>query len=442
MFNFPWSNFHELNLDWILKVVKEAKDVWTQGRTDIDYAVATADEAKEIATQAAQAQVADNSVSTSKIQDGAVTNVKLADDSVSSAKLIDYSVTASKIGTGVVTTRKIADGNVTKAKLSADVQKTLDLADMANHRFLYIGDSYEYVTTERWTDIVDAGLGVSNSVVVAQGGYGFNPSNGKTWISLLQNTTIANENTITDILICGGANDAWTASFAGIPTAITAFASYCRGRFTGLKNIYLAFAGNSFKTYGEKTNMCRVFRAYTLGAKYNNIVFLNGVENTLLDPTLVQNIDNNDYIHPTINGVREIGYNLVSAINTGYARNIHEERGITFTKNTLLFNSGTFNITETLIDDNLAFTVPDISCTPLSSVSGFITLATCPELSNMILGGKYYDVSLRIPGSTITATLLMHTNYNTLGLILPGGVTISSAFTIVGFSAVQNQFSL
>ena len=26
MFNFPWSNFHELNLDWILAVVKEAKE--------------------------------------------------------------------------------------------------------------------------------------------------------------------------------------------------------------------------------------------------------------------------------------------------------------------------------------------------------------------------------------------------------------------------------
>ena len=30
MFNFPWTNFHELNLDWILSVVKEAKEVFDE----------------------------------------------------------------------------------------------------------------------------------------------------------------------------------------------------------------------------------------------------------------------------------------------------------------------------------------------------------------------------------------------------------------------------
>ena len=31
MFNFPWSNFHELNLDWILSVVKEAQEIFVKG---------------------------------------------------------------------------------------------------------------------------------------------------------------------------------------------------------------------------------------------------------------------------------------------------------------------------------------------------------------------------------------------------------------------------
>ena len=32
MFRFPFTNFHELNLDWILSVVKEAKTVFDSGR--------------------------------------------------------------------------------------------------------------------------------------------------------------------------------------------------------------------------------------------------------------------------------------------------------------------------------------------------------------------------------------------------------------------------
>ena len=53
MFNFPWSNFHELNLDWILSVVKEAKEIFVKGEGDIQHAVETADQALETAEQAA-----------------------------------------------------------------------------------------------------------------------------------------------------------------------------------------------------------------------------------------------------------------------------------------------------------------------------------------------------------------------------------------------------
>lgn len=159
MFNFPWTNFHELNLDWILSVVKEAKEVFDNGRSDIDYAVSTADEAKEIATQAAEATIADNSISTSKLQNGAVTNAKLANNSVTTANIVDRtiigndiaentiesynikngtiigadiaentitydnlaagSVVNSKIADNAVTTPKISDGSVTEAKLDS-----------------------------------------------------------------------------------------------------------------------------------------------------------------------------------------------------------------------------------------------------------------------------------------------------------------------------------
>ena len=67
MFNFPWSNFHELNLDWILSVVKEAKEIFVKGEGDIQHAVETADQALETAEQAAAGVIADGAVTIPKI---------------------------------------------------------------------------------------------------------------------------------------------------------------------------------------------------------------------------------------------------------------------------------------------------------------------------------------------------------------------------------------
>lgn len=67
MFNFPWSNFHELNLDWILSVVKEAKEIFVKGEGDIQHAVETADQALETAEQAAAGVIADGAVTIPKL---------------------------------------------------------------------------------------------------------------------------------------------------------------------------------------------------------------------------------------------------------------------------------------------------------------------------------------------------------------------------------------
>lgn len=109
MFKFPFTNFHELNLDWILSVVKEAKEVFDNGRTDIDYAVETADEAKTIAEQAAQATIPDGAVTTIKLANEAVTAPKIATGAVTSGKLANESVTLSKLANGTIIRRNMLD---------------------------------------------------------------------------------------------------------------------------------------------------------------------------------------------------------------------------------------------------------------------------------------------------------------------------------------------
>jgi hypothetical protein len=87
------------------------------------------------------ANVADNTVTTTKIADGSVSTAKLADISVSTVKLADGAVTSVKIGTNAVgntnivdsavATSKIADLNVTTGKLADGAVSTPKLADGA-----------------------------------------------------------------------------------------------------------------------------------------------------------------------------------------------------------------------------------------------------------------------------------------------------------------------
>ena len=102
MFLFPFSNLHELNLDWILSQVKKFSELIPPMSTAVEQveqlsgevaqavedaqtaiedatdAVEIAQEAKDIAEQAVQGTIADGAVTTVKLADGAVTFPKLA----------------------------------------------------------------------------------------------------------------------------------------------------------------------------------------------------------------------------------------------------------------------------------------------------------------------------------------------------------------------------
>lgn len=118
MFKFPFTNFHELNLDWILSVVKQFADLVpsmqtavedaeeatttssqaiaksTEALTKSNTAIETANEAKEIAEEAAQGVIVDGAVTTIKIADGAVTIPKLAP---ALQEYINYGIVSSNL---------------------------------------------------------------------------------------------------------------------------------------------------------------------------------------------------------------------------------------------------------------------------------------------------------------------------------------------------------
>lgn len=169
MFIFPWSNLHELNLDWILAQVKKFADLVppmssavetveslsddveqavedaATALEDANEAIQTAEEAKEIAEQAAQGTIADGAVTTPKLADEAVTTAKIDDDAVTTEKIDDDAVTTAKIDDGAVTTAKIANGAVTENKLSAEfLNRFYSIAQnrLHNKKIAIYGDSW------------------------------------------------------------------------------------------------------------------------------------------------------------------------------------------------------------------------------------------------------------------------------------------------------------
>ena len=155
MFKFPFTNFHELNLDWVLSVVKKFADLIPPMETAVDdvqtalgdateavqkaesavtsanEAVETANEAKEIAREAVQGIIPNGAVTTPKLADGAVVGIKIANGAVNSEQLYDGAVRTSKIYDGAVTTPKIADNAVTALKIADNAITTAKIANEA-----------------------------------------------------------------------------------------------------------------------------------------------------------------------------------------------------------------------------------------------------------------------------------------------------------------------
>lgn len=124
MFKFPYTNLHELNLDWILDKVKTLVENNDEFNDKADYAVETADEAKTIAEQAAQATIADGAVTTPKLANEAVTSPKIADGAITALKYALSSIPTSALSEGCVTSNKILDGTITENDISANAITT------------------------------------------------------------------------------------------------------------------------------------------------------------------------------------------------------------------------------------------------------------------------------------------------------------------------------
>ena len=247
-FMFPWSNFHELNLDWILSVVKEAKEIFVKGAGDIQHAVETADQALETAEQAAAGVIADGAVTIPKVNDEVFNLI---------AYIVSGSVNAVAIPVGsLVILRKstvygVTDGIYVAAAdipassviTAADLTQPLPLPDAGglNYVLSKISDTDTAINAiERGLVIVVDGNNATSSVPVGALAYLKNNENG------LQEGIYANISN-TPYPTTGGTADANV--FSAVPNVLNSIKEITGdGVLTGFTATDLTGAANELKT--------------------------------------------------------------------------------------------------------------------------------------------------------------------------------------------------
>lgn len=196
------------------------------------------------------------------------------------------------------------------------VGNRLSLLD--NRRYVFIGDSYAQATVN-WIDIVIADLGLTlgtNAFKISAASRGFigdpNQSGDMSYLGLLQANidNITDLNTITDIVVCGGINDAYASSYgADLMNAVTAFASYCK---THMPNAIVHCGLIGFSTDKdilanlEKVNYCYTQAISEYGTMIPNAHLLFHFSYWM-----------SDSVHPNSVGMTAIGRGISSYLRTG-----------------------------------------------------------------------------------------------------------------------------
>lgn len=267
---------------------------------------------------------------------------------------------------------------------------------LVNKRYIFIGDSYE--GTSNWGETLAADLGMNstfsqvnvqlkknadNTVYIASyGGMGFtNTGSGADpdvngFLSLLQNAYpyIENYDTITDIVVLGGANDAfWAMTDAYVTAHMDDFADYAEEKFTAAK-LWLGFIARIRGTNPSNIVFKDILTAYYNYSSSKRFTYMHGIESSLY---IVDSLLRADNLHPDVAGGNIIAKNAAQIIKNGNCVNIWN--GIDL-PSTVVIDNGTsdtgINFKQVLVDGNTKhFDVDIFNWRPTNSaIAGDFTL--------------------------------------------------------------------
>lgn len=267
-------------------------------------------------------------------------------------------------------------------------ETTTRLNDIEGDITVFIGDSYGADNNSGWVKYYCQSQGLTlntNAFNYCYGGAGFTTSgtNFKTELESANyyHTNHNNSNQVKRIVCCGGWND--RGQYTDIEGAISTFMTYAKNHFPNAK-VYIGMIGNTSIIDDTAGNVhwrdwlqVQILPAYRSCTKYG-ATYLDGVEGIMhQDYTLFSS----DYIHPTDDGYKLLGYGIFQAVTSGqYAPSLSNRYiGIS--------SSSTYLSLDTNIDStsNLSITVFTKDGMNYFNASGDIKFTTPVSTTNKTL---------------------------------------------------------
>lgn len=259
----PYTNYHDLNLDWILKVMKDF---------NIKY----------------------NNIDTT------ITEGKETLDNTISQGLTDIQIAKSQA-----------------------INQMNNIAENYSKRYIILGDSYGNRTNGNGQNYYQ--LLIALGVITSENSYFNNvagaafihPEPDHTFKYLLESLNVDNPETVTDIIIECGANDNFH-EFSPLITAMVEFYTYAHLHFP-LAKIQLFACGLTMTPDAIIAREDATLQAFRESSSFG-FVFIPNSECVLYNTTYMES----DRCHPNASGVTQITWGLAQAIRSGYCDTRHK----------------------------------------------------------------------------------------------------------------------
>lgn len=295
-------------------------------------------------------------------------------------------------------------------------------------RIIFVTDSYgNYPSPEdNWITRLTRKLGVTNYINITMGSTGFitTPS----WQTLLQNKDVESPETITHIIVGGGANDANGTNENTITNAGRNFISYAKQRFPNAQIIIAPFGYG----YGiEAINYAYMVNAYRKMCNFPNTHYVDNIYNVLHNINLLLPTN----VHPNSAGVDEIVNKMCEWLLSGSCDILYKRYGLPWNEPfgsstaaviTEILHNGNWMcaINELYIDTPLTIKIGRTQLTKINDypfqfglgnttktfgVNGMVKLTTEPtQIPAQIWGARglcYFSFGFSASTSTVTSTL-------------------------------------
>lgn len=283
--NYPYTDLHELNLDWILKKIKEVG-------IKVDEFTALNEITFDGAWDISEAYPAWHIVT-----------------------FENYAYLALKpVPAGV----DISNSDYWQVIFSL-VAATPLLP--SNRNVIALADSYGMVTSPGFYQIMKTDQGIDDMLIDAYSGRSFARAT-NTFLQAIQtiNANINYQDEVTDIIVCGGYNDGQFLQYDGgtsaqIVQAIANFITYCKQNFKNAR-VFIGFIAWTKQTAGVSAGvLVNALNAYKAGASIGGI-YLNNVEYILRNIRLLDNDTPGGY-HPNSDGAAMLARYVFQSWFTG-----------------------------------------------------------------------------------------------------------------------------